>query len=183
MKKCITGLILVLLFIAVFAQSQEQAIEKPEIEVYFSPRGGCQAAIIREIENAEKQVLVQAYSFTNADIAKALLEAKKRGVEVEVILDKSQETAKYSRATFFHNMGISLLIDDKHTIAHNKIMIIDGNIVITGSYNFSESAEERNAENLLILKGFEGVTKKYLGNYEVHRIHSRSYQRLPSEKK
>jgi phosphatidylserine/phosphatidylglycerophosphate/cardiolipin synthase-like enzyme len=75
-------------------------------EVYFSPHGGCTEAIIRELNKAKSTVLVQAHSFTSAPIAKAMLNAHKRGVKVEVILDKSQKTRKYSSATFFYNAGI-----------------------------------------------------------------------------
>jgi phosphatidylserine/phosphatidylglycerophosphate/cardiolipin synthase-like enzyme len=99
--------------------------------------------------------LVQAYSFTSTPIAKALLEAHKRGVDVEVILDKSQKTHNYSSATFLANSNIPTFIDSIHAIAHNKIMIIDGKIVITGSFNFTKSAESKNAENLLILQSPE----------------------------
>ncbi len=77
--------------------------EKPTActwEVYFSPHGGCTDAIIRELNKAKSSILVQAYSFTSAPIAKALLNANKSGVKIEVILDKSQRTQKYSSATF-----------------------------------------------------------------------------------
>jgi phosphatidylserine/phosphatidylglycerophosphate/cardiolipin synthase-like enzyme len=89
------------------------------------------------------------YSFTSPAIAKALADAKARGVNVEVILDKSQWTEKYSGATYLANHKIPVLIDDKHAIAHNKVMIIDGNTVITGSFNFTKAAEEKNAENVI----------------------------------
>jgi phosphatidylserine/phosphatidylglycerophosphate/cardiolipin synthase-like enzyme len=77
-----------------------------------------------------KQILVQAYSFTSPAIAKALADAKASGVDIEVILDKSQWTEKYSGATYLANHKIPVLIDDKHAIAHNKVMIIDDNTVI-----------------------------------------------------
>jgi len=112
------------------------AQDKPTAwEVYFSPKGGCTEAIIREMDRAKNSILVQAYSFTSAPIAKALLNAHKRGGKVEVILDKSQRTDKYSSATFFYNSGISTKIDAKHAIAHNKVMIIDGETVITSLSN------------------------------------------------
>jgi phosphatidylserine/phosphatidylglycerophosphate/cardiolipin synthase-like enzyme len=71
-----------------------------QVSVYFSPHGECTDAIVRELGAARKQVLMQAYSFTSAPIAKALIDAKKRGVEVKAVLDKSNETAQYSSATF-----------------------------------------------------------------------------------
>ena len=102
-------------------------------EVYFSPKGGCTEAIIRELGKAKASVLVQAYLFTSAEIGKALLDAHKRGVKVQVILDKSQRNTKYPPAAFFANAGIPTRIDAAHAIAHNKIMVIDGETVITGS--------------------------------------------------
>jgi phosphatidylserine/phosphatidylglycerophosphate/cardiolipin synthase-like enzyme len=94
---------------------------------------------------------VQAYSFTSAPIAKALLDAHKRGLRVEVILDKSQRTEQYSSADFLANQGVPTKIDAAHAISHNKIIVIDGENIITGSFNFTKAAQEKNAENLLVI--------------------------------
>ncbi|GFO53179.1 phospholipase [Geomonas sp. Red276] len=139
------------------------------VEVYFSPNGGAADAVIREVGKARQEILVQAYSFTSKPIAKALLEAHKRGVKVVAILDKSQRTQRYSGATFLANAGIEVLIDERHAIAHSKIMIIDRATVITGSFNFTRAAEERNAENLLVLKGNPLLVQKYLANFQAQR--------------
>ena len=146
----------------------------PPIQVYFSPNGGCTDAIVKEINNSKTEILVQAYSFTSAPIAKALLEAHKRGVKVEAILDKSQRKQNYSSATFLANARIPTFIDDVHAIAHNKIIIIDGATVITGSFNFTKAAEEKNAENLLIIKSPE-LANLYTENWKYHREHSEPY--------
>jgi phosphatidylserine/phosphatidylglycerophosphate/cardiolipin synthase-like enzyme len=135
------------------------------IEVAFSPKGGGAEMIIRAIGQAKKTIKVQAYSFTNADIAKALLDASKRGIEVRVVLDKSQETEKYTSATFLVNSGIPVRIDDDFAIAHNKVMILDDEAVITGSFNFTKAAEERNAENVLVIRGNRELAKLYLQNW------------------
>jgi len=148
-----------------------------QVSVYFSPHGGCTEAIVHELRAARKQVLMQAYSFTSAPIAKALVDAKKRGVEVKAVLDKSNETAQYSSATFLANADIPVLIDDRHAIAYNKIMIIDGATVLTGSFNFTTAAEEKKAENLVILKGPPELAQRYSENFDQHAAHSHSYQR------
>lgn len=148
----------------------------PSINVFFSPRGGATAAIVGELGNAKKEVLVQAYSFTSAPIAKALVDAHKRGVKVTVVLDRSQRGERYTSATFVANAGIPTHIDAKHAIAHNKIMIVDQATIITGSFNFTKAAEEKNAENLLVIKGDPGLVKKYLTNYEEHLGHSEKYE-------
>jgi phosphatidylserine/phosphatidylglycerophosphate/cardiolipin synthase-like enzyme len=147
----------------------------PPVQLYFSPNGGCSDAIIKQIDDAKSTILVQAYSFTSTPIAQALLEAYKRGVKVEVILDKSQRRANYTSATFLANSRIPTFIDDAHAIAHNKIMIIDGKIVITGSFNFTKAAESKNAENLLILQSPE-LAQIYTENWNRHREHSEPYE-------
>lgn len=145
-----------------------------DIQVYFSPKGGCTEAIVGNLNRATNTVLVQAYSFTSAPIAKALVEAKKRGVLVQVILDKSQRTANYSSADFVAHAQIPTFIDAKHAIAHNKIMIIDGKTVLSGSFNFSKAAEESNAENLLVIQDPQ-MARKYTDNWNSHRKHSEAY--------
>jgi len=142
-----------------------------DITVYFSPDGGCTKAIVEEITKAKKSVRVQAYSFTSAPIAAAILAAHKRNVSVEVILDKSQRTDKYSSATFLKNNGVPTFIDAKHAIAHNKVILIDGEIVITGSFNFTKAAEEANAENVLVIRD-AALAKRYAENWSEHRKHS-----------
>lgn len=147
------------------------------IEVAFSPNGGGAAMIIKAIGQSQRTIKVQAYSFTNADIAKALLDAAKRGVEVRVVLDKSQETEKYTSATFLANAGVPVRIDDDFAIAHNKIMILDDETVITGSFNFTKAAEERNAENVLVIRGNKELAKLYLQNWQWRWDASETYKR------
>ena len=76
------------------------------ISVYFSPRGGCTAAVVDALDRAKQSIRVQAYSFTSAPIAKAVVDAKRRGLDVEILLDKSQRTEKYSSADFVAHAGI-----------------------------------------------------------------------------
>lgn len=148
-----------------------------QTSVYFSPNGGATAAVVHELHDAQKEVLVQAYSFTSAPIAEALVKAYKRGVKVLAVLDKSQRSERYTAATYLANAGIPVLIDDKHAIAHNKIMIIDRSVLITGSFNFTKAAEEKNAENLLVIKGNQALIDDYLQNFEAHKAHSVEYIR------
>jgi phosphatidylserine/phosphatidylglycerophosphate/cardiolipin synthase-like enzyme len=156
-------------------EQQAKPLPKPgEVAVYFSPSGGCADAVVSALNQAKQTVLVQAYSFTSAPIAKALVETHKRGVTVKVILDKSNLTEKYSDADFLAHAGIPVLIDAAHTIAHNKVMVIDGQIVITGSFNFTKAAEEHNAENLLVLNSPD-LAKRYTANWEAHAGHSQPY--------
>jgi phosphatidylserine/phosphatidylglycerophosphate/cardiolipin synthase-like enzyme len=147
------------------------------VEVFFSPPGGPTEAVVREIQGARSEILVQAYGFTSAPIAKALVTARKRGVRIEAVLDRSNATAKYSSATFLFNAGVPVWIDREHAIAHNKVMILDRKVLITGSFNFTKAAENKNAENLLVFHGNVPLVELYLKNYLVHRGHSESYGR------
>lgn len=149
------------------------------IAVYFSPHGGCTEAVCAELGKAKKTVYVQAYSFTSKDIAAALVEAHKRGVHVEVILDKSQRSERYSSADFVSRSGIPTTIDDRHAIAHNKVMVIDGEVVITGSFNFTKAAEDSNAENLLVIRDTE-LAARYLVNFKMHTEHAVIYEKPQS---
>ena len=124
---------------------------------------------------------MQAYSFTSAPIAKALLDAHKRGVKILAVLDKSNQTDKYSSATFLANAGIPVLIDAEHAIAHNKVIVIDDSTVLTGSFNFSKAAEEKNAENLLILKKAPELAQAYIANFNAHAAHAHPYKRPTAE--
>lgn len=147
----------------------------PIWEVYFSPKGGCSDAIVREITKAKSSVLVQAYSLKSDRILNALVDAHKHGVRVKVILDKSRKSNKYSEADFMVNHNLDVRIDSAHAIAHDKTMVLDGCVVITGSFNFSKKAEESNAENVLIIRD-EKLAGKYADNWRIHWEHSQTYK-------
>jgi phosphatidylserine/phosphatidylglycerophosphate/cardiolipin synthase-like enzyme len=174
MKRILFLLIPILLFFLPACQPQGPRT-LPPIEVRFSPKGGCTDAIVRELNAAKATILVQAYSFTSAPIAKAIIDAHKRGVKVQVILDRSQRTEKYSSADSVQHAGIPLWIDAQHAIAHNKVMVIDGATVITGSFNFTKSAEESNAENMLVIRSPE-LAVQYAANWKAHAEHSEPYE-------
>lgn len=141
------------------------------VELYFSPSGGCTEAVVRELSKAQKSVRVQAYSFTSAPIAEAVVACQRRHVDTKVILDRSQRSERYSSLTFLTNNVVPTLIDAKHAIAHNKIIIIDGEVVLTGSFNFTKAAEKNNAENLLVIHD-KSLAARYLENWQAHEAHS-----------
>jgi phosphatidylserine/phosphatidylglycerophosphate/cardiolipin synthase-like enzyme len=167
----IVSIVLAITFLAPHQRpyAVDLTLDKTQVQVYFSPDGGCTDAINKMIGQTKWKILVQAYSFTSASIAKALLDAHKRGVTSQVI----QRSEKYSSATFLKNIRIPTCIDDEYAIAHNKIMASDRETVITGSFNFTKSAEEKNAENLLIIKD-KALAKVYIENWEKHKGHSES---------
>jgi phosphatidylserine/phosphatidylglycerophosphate/cardiolipin synthase-like enzyme len=165
MRRLISTLLLLFAF-PVFAS--DLVLKNAPAQVYFSPNGGCTDAVVATIGHARKSIRVLAYSFTSAPIAGALKAAHDRGVDVRVILDKSQRTERYSGMTFLIHAGIPTWIDTVHAIAHNKVMVIDGETVITGSFNFTKAAEAKNAENLLVIQDRE-LAKLYQADCELLR--------------
>lgn len=141
-----------------------------DVSVYFSPRGGATTAVVQAIDATTTSALVQAYSFTSAPISAALIRAHARGVDVRIVLDRGQ-IGERSQADECEAAGIPVLFDRKHAIAHNKVMVLDGKTVITGSFNFTGGAEERNAENMLVIHD-EGLAAEYAASWHEHAGHS-----------
>jgi phosphatidylserine/phosphatidylglycerophosphate/cardiolipin synthase-like enzyme len=167
------GVVLIAGTLALAAAARAEP-DLPTWHVYFSPNHGATRAVVDALNSATATVLVQAYSFTSAPIAKALVDAHARGVDVQVILDRRETGAKYSSADFVAHAGIATLIDGAHAIAHNKVMIIDGETVITGSFNFTTAAERQNAENLLVIHD-QTLAARYIENWRTHAAHSARY--------
>lgn len=136
------------------------------IEVAFSPNGGAAETVIRTLDEAQKNIRVQAYLLTNADITHALIRAEKRGVDVKVILDKNQETDKDTTAKELIRNHIQVKVDHAFHIAHNKIMITDNINVVTGSFNFTKAAQQKNAENVIVVRGNQAFADLYIRNWE-----------------
>lgn len=153
-----------------------KSVTCPVIQACFTPGQDCTHQITEHIAKAENSILVQAYGFSSKDIADALIAAKSRGVKVKVILDKSQRKQKYSLLHYIVETGIPVWIDTKPAIAHNKVMIIDDKEVITGSFNFTDAAQKRNAENIVFISDTK-LAKEYTQNWE-----SREKQSIPYSK-
>jgi phosphatidylserine/phosphatidylglycerophosphate/cardiolipin synthase-like enzyme len=150
------------------------AASEDGISVNFSPKGGCTERVIEEIDQAQREIEMQAYSFTSEPITRALISAHHRGVKVTVVLDKS-DLKERSDAGEVAADRIPTYIDDKHSIAHNKIILIDGQTIITGSFNFTNQAEHANAENLIVLHGRPKLYAAYDANFKLHLGHSEPY--------
>lgn len=163
------------------AAPKGQSTSNVVAEVYFSPKGGCTEAIVSALGAAQQTVLVQAYSFTSKPIFAALVAAQKRGVKVQLVLDRSNLSQKSSEADDAVDSGIPVLIDSKHEIAHNKVMVIDDELTITGSFNFTHNAEMNNAENLLLIRSKE-LAARYADNWRDLARHSEPYARAKERK-
>lgn len=148
-----------------------------EATVAFAPNGDATEVVIKAIKTAKRQILVQAYSFTSVPIIQALGEARARGIDVEAILDRTNESPRYTGATYLTHHAIPVWIDDSVAIAHNKVMIIDGDTVITGSFNFTQAAQQRNAENVMVISKAPGLAQAYARNWAWRKGLSRPYPR------
>lgn len=124
-----------------------------DIQVGFSGGNGSGnnaiSVVLNAISSANKSIDVLAYSFSNKDIVRALLQAKQRGVTIRVIGDFKQNDKSYSGLTILANSGITTKTNNNYQDFHNKVMIIDGSCVETGSFNYSASAANKNAENAI----------------------------------
>lgn len=136
------------LLVALFLSYAGQA-QPPDIAVYFSRVDDPEAAIIRSLNRAQTSVHIAMYYFTDPDLAQAVVRAHRRGVAVYVYLDRSQVKAKYSQSRYLAQQGVPVRISSNRHIMHNKFAIIDDSLVLTGSYNWTRSAAERNDENLV----------------------------------
>lgn len=135
------------------------------VEVGFSP-GNAESLVIQTIDSAQHSVYAAAYSFTSAPIAKALVRASRRGVTVKVVMDKSQRTERYSSASFLANEGVPVRINARYAIMHNKFLVVDGSTVETGSFNYTRSAQARNAENVMVLRGAPSIARTYQSEWD-----------------
>ena len=147
------------------------------VQVLFTPEDDAAGQIVQAIDHAQKQVLVQTFSFTSKEIAEALISAKQRGVDVRVVTDAEQiRRMERSKVPTVAAGGVPVFVDNLHDSAHNKVMVIDAGsatpVVITGSFNFTHAAQFKNAENLLIFRGNRELTTAYLENWRHHREHS-----------
>jgi len=157
------------------------AASQDGIYVYFTPGNKATSAIVEQVHQARNLLHIQAYMFTSPPIAEAVVAAHKRGVQIIAVLDPSQQSDLYHAATFLYNAGIPVYIDRQHKLAHNKIMLIDGRVIITGSFNFTKAAEQSNAENLLILVDKAEAYAAYERNFQTHLRHSERYEGRPTQ--
>lgn len=167
-NKLLLGLSLLLFLL----QSTTQAQSACQISVCFSSDGNCTDAIIKEINSARRSVLIQAYSFTSAPIANALIGVKKRGIFVEAVLGKSREAHTYSIEKILFYQNIPIFFDDKDNIFNNQItIVIDRKTVITGSIGFAKNIGDYK-DNLIFIRDNLELVYHYEQDHKEHRSHS-----------
>lgn len=138
------------------------------MEVHFSPNGGCTDMIVKRVAQGKK-VRVLAYTFTSAPIIQQLIASKNAGVDVRVVLDRSD--AGTSGLQQLQAASVPVKLDKMHVIAHNKVVVIDDQWVLTGSFNFTYAAEHQNAENCLAINN-KALAALYAANWDLHNGHA-----------
>jgi phosphatidylserine/phosphatidylglycerophosphate/cardiolipin synthase-like enzyme len=151
----------------------------PSRVVYFSPHGGAADAILEVIRNARQTILVQAYLLYSTRLAGALVRAHQRGVQVHVLLDANAQPHHPPVAAVARLVaaGIAVSLDAQHAWAHDKVMILDGAVVLTGSYNWTVAADKQNGENLLVIRDPQ-LAQVYTENWQRHAHHSTPYRSM-----
>lgn len=155
-----------------------------QVTVLFSPEDNIQRSLLGLINNAQRNILVQAYLFTDDTLANALIRAHKRGVNVEVLLDAQMvSNTRGSDGVRLYEAGIPVRLETRYENAHNKIMIFDHDTanatVVTGSYNFTYGAQRSNAENLVIIRQSPAAIKRYVDNWRAHAADAVAYAGNP----
>ncbi|THF63225.1 phospholipase D family nuclease [Pseudothauera rhizosphaerae] len=153
------------------------------VEVAFSPADDPESVLLGVIGAARRTLHVQAYIFTSRKLAAALIEAHRRGVKVEVLADAEMHKRGRNALPQLLEAGIPVAFETGYAAAHNKVLIADaagpGCAVATGSYNYTWSARERNAENLLVLRNHCPLAQTYLRNWQRHREAATLVRSLP----
>lgn len=152
------------------------------LQAAFSPWDDIEGLIVAEIAQARQQILVQAYLLTSKKIAAALIQAHRREVEVKVLVDAHQlERVEQGRIPELVATGIPVWLESLYQNAHNKLIVIDAKsahaTVITGSYNFTWTAQHKNAENVLVARGNPALAARYAANWERHRQDASPYKK------
>lgn len=145
------------------------------VQVAFTPWDDAESLLLETLGRARREILVQAYLLTSRAIAASLIAAKQRGLEVSVLADARQHADNPSSLlSFLAEKGIPVWLETRYRNAHNKIMIIDSGtkdvVIVTGSYNFTRSAQRMNSENLFLIRGNLALARRFRQNWERHRI-------------
>lgn len=138
-----------------------------QISVGFSPSGQALQNVLQAIHSARTSIDLAAYSFTSDDVVDALVRAEKRGVKVRVVADyKDNAKGKYSKVGTLRENAIPTRLDPHYAIMHNKFLVVDGVTTETGSFNYTSSADKRNAENALVIWNQPAVAAVYEHEFE-----------------
>ena len=181
------AVVLLLAFAATAAEAQTRPAQpmtaRGTVQVAFTPWDDAEGMIAEAIAAARRQILVQAFSFTSRNLAAALIAARLRGVDVQVLADREQTfSGESSRIPDLVAAGVPVELEVRYQSAHNKVMILDAGTpeaaVITGSYNWTYSAQNRNAENVVIFRRHPELVRQYAANWQRHAQDALPYDQV-----
>lgn len=153
------------------AQRHAQA----DVSACFVPEARCTGEIVAALESARTEIRVQAFAFSSRPIAAALKAAHERGVDVQVVVDRSNERYHGGVTDALVAAGVPVFVDWSPAIAHSKVMIVDRHLVVGGSFNYSAAADSRNAENVTFIDS-PIVAGWFLANWQARRDVSEAWQ-------
>jgi len=150
------------------AAPTQTAPSSKDIEVAFSPEAGSEALVVKVIDSARQSVRLAGYSFTSPAIVRALMDARKRGVDVQILVDDrgNRGKASLSAMNLVAGAGIPMRVISTYAIHHDKYIVVDGKHTETGSFNYSQAAARTNSENVLVVWNNPQVAARYLAHWE-----------------
>lgn len=140
-------------------------IGETDINAYFSPEDNIERIIIKRIEKAKTSIHFMAFSFTSDGIGEAMIERYRKGVAVSGIFERRGTRGGYSEYTKMKLEGLPVRLDHNRGAMHHKVIVIDGERVIMGSYNYSRNANRFNDENVMIIDNRE-IARRYLNEFK-----------------
>ncbi|HBH6890253.1 TPA: phospholipase D family protein [Serratia marcescens] len=172
MRKMLTGLLLA----GVLTASSLQAA--PSVQTGFSPEGTAQQLVLSVIGEARHDIRVMGYAFTSPEIAKALIAAYRRGVDVRIVVDEKANQNRAGRAALnlLANAGVNVRTVNTYKYLHDKMIVVDGVTTETGSFNFSRAANRANSENVVVLRDMPEVARSYLAHWQSRWIQGQDWQ-------
>jgi phosphatidylserine/phosphatidylglycerophosphate/cardiolipin synthase-like enzyme len=163
-------------------QSSPTQSPSGQVESAFSPHEGAEALVLKVIGSARREIKVLAYSFTSTRVTHALLGKAKEGVAISVVADATENTSQdrsgKARAALstLANAGVDVRLISVYAIHHDKVMVVDGHTVQTGSFNYSSAAEERNSENVIVHWGNRAIATAFLRHFQRNYLQGTPFQ-------
>jgi phosphatidylserine/phosphatidylglycerophosphate/cardiolipin synthase-like enzyme len=166
LSKAATGLVFLLVV--------GRLVAAAETTCYFSPNGGAAHAIATQLLAAKKSVIIAAYAISEPEITAALLALHQKHILVWILVDKHQQSDMYSTAPRLHAAGLRVLVDRIEALHHNKYIVLDDSIIITGSMNLTHAGDAQNAENTLIIRDPD-LAILFTRDWQKHNSHASTF--------
>lgn len=144
------------------------ATASPSIQTAFSPERGALELVLNTIGSARESIRMMGYSFTSPEVVRALVDAHRRGVDVKIVLDEkgNRNRASVAAMNLVAGAGIPVRTNDRYAIMHDKIIIVDGQTVETGSFNYTRAGARKNSENVLVIREMPEIASRYLTHWQ-----------------